>query len=188
MWMAPEKREVNRKKGRDNRKKGRVGITPKPPETRASTGFAGCPRARARKNKKKQVKNPGAPGTGHPCGVPPPLRGGSPSRISRPPKGASCPPFAPYGLDQPPSGWTPAWGLAPYAAGAGGGLRPFPAPRLRLSGFRRRQGRYAPPTAVSPLTPTPPLGRPRKRLLARSRRLPGYFERRGRVKAAEGTA
>ena len=80
------------------------------------------------------------PCTGHPCGVPPPLRGGSPSRISRPPKGASCPPFAPYGLDQPPSGWTPAWGLAPYAAGAGGGLRPSPAPRLRLSGFRRRQG------------------------------------------------
>ena len=37
--MTPEKREVNRKKGRDNRKKGRVGITPKPPETRASTGF-----------------------------------------------------------------------------------------------------------------------------------------------------
>ena len=189
MWMAPEKREVNRKKGRDNRKKGRVGITPKPPETRASTGFAGCPRARARKNKKKQVKNPGAPGTGHPCGFPHAYGAAPPPANRGPQRGPhGSPGFAPCGLDQPPSGWTPAWGLAPYAAGAGGGLRPFPAPRLRLSGFRRRQGRYAPPTAVSPLTPTPPLGRPRKRLLARSRRLPGYFERRGRVKAAEGTA
>ncbi|MES8952953.1 hypothetical protein U6V76_12840, partial [Cutibacterium acnes] len=59
--MAPEKREVNRKKGRANRKKGRVGTTPKPPETRASTGFAACPRARARKNKKKKEKKRGAP-------------------------------------------------------------------------------------------------------------------------------
>ena len=33
------------------------------------------------------------PREGHPCGVPPPLRGGSPSRISRPPKGASCSPL-----------------------------------------------------------------------------------------------
>lgn len=61
-------------------------------------------RARAKKQEKtikKPAKNPatetrsvdnanaaGVPCTGHPCGVPPPLRGGSPSRKSWPPEGA----------------------------------------------------------------------------------------------------
>ena len=69
-------------------------------------------REKTRKNKKKTSKkarcrNPACgqlsallacQGTGHPCGVPPPLRGGSPSRISWPPAGAAmCPPTA-YGL------------------------------------------------------------------------------------------
>ena len=160
MWMAPEKREVNRKKGRDNRKKGRFGITPKQPETRASTGFPGRPRARARKNKKKQVKNPGAPGTGHPCGVPPRLRRGSPSPESAPQRGAS---WAPSPL--PPAPRPRARGASrPLSSGVQGG-RPsayFLPPCLERIGFRRRQGRYAPPTAVSPLTPTPPLGVPKK--------------------------
>jgi hypothetical protein len=55
--MTPEKREINRKKGRANRKKGRIGITQKTLETRMNKGFAGSPRARAQKNKKKQEKN-----------------------------------------------------------------------------------------------------------------------------------
>jgi hypothetical protein len=55
--MAPQKREVNRKKGRANRKKGRVRGTSKTPKTRMDKGFAACPRVRARKNKKKLLKN-----------------------------------------------------------------------------------------------------------------------------------
>ena len=55
--MTPEKREINRKKGRANRKKGRIGITQKTLETRMNKGFAGSPRARAQKNKKKKEKN-----------------------------------------------------------------------------------------------------------------------------------
>jgi hypothetical protein len=57
--MTPQKRETNRKKGRDNRKKGRVREASKTTQTRMDKGFAACPRARARKNKKNYKKTGG---------------------------------------------------------------------------------------------------------------------------------
>jgi hypothetical protein len=54
--MAPEKSQDNRKKVRDNRKKDRIGITQKPPQTRMDKGFPGVPRARARKTIKNKIK------------------------------------------------------------------------------------------------------------------------------------
>jgi hypothetical protein len=53
LWIAPQKRQTNRKKGRVNRKKGRVREASKMPQTRMDKGFAASPRVRARKNKKK---------------------------------------------------------------------------------------------------------------------------------------
>jgi hypothetical protein len=50
--MTPQKRETNRKKGRDNRKKGRVREASKTTQTRMDKGFAACPRARAKKQEK----------------------------------------------------------------------------------------------------------------------------------------
>jgi hypothetical protein len=55
--MAPGKRQTNPEKGRTNPEKGRVRGTSKTPESLYPCGFAGRPRARARKNKKKQEKN-----------------------------------------------------------------------------------------------------------------------------------
>jgi hypothetical protein len=52
LWIAPQKRQTNRKKGRTNRKKGRIDEAF--PITRAHYARA---RIRARKNKKKQDKN-----------------------------------------------------------------------------------------------------------------------------------
>ena len=57
--MRPEKCQANPKNVRDSPKKDRIGITPKTPESLYPCGFAGRPRARARKNKKKQEKNLG---------------------------------------------------------------------------------------------------------------------------------
>ena len=57
--MKPEKCQANPKNVRDSPKKDRIGITPKTPESLYPCGFAGCPRVRARKNKKKQEKNGG---------------------------------------------------------------------------------------------------------------------------------
>lgn len=142
--MRPEKCQVDPKNVRDSPKKGRIGITQKTPESLYPCGFAACPRARAQKNKKKQEKNqqknplpiPGlwatstllaCQGTGHPCGVPPPLRGGSPSRKSWPPEGANWPPNtglqpAPRALldvgraaPRPPCGCAPLRGLNGHA-------------------------------------------------------------------------
>jgi len=56
MWIAPEKCQANRKNVRANRKKVRIGMTSKTPQSRASIGFAACPRARAQKNKKNRIK------------------------------------------------------------------------------------------------------------------------------------
>lgn len=55
--MAPGKRETNPEKGRTNPEKGRIERASKTPQTRMDKGFAGCPRVRARKNKKKLLKN-----------------------------------------------------------------------------------------------------------------------------------
>ena len=107
--MAPEKCQANRKNVRDNRKKDRIGITPKTPESLYPCGFAGCPRARAQKNKKKQEKNQqkspllkpglwatlgaaGVPCTGHPCGVPPRPAGAAPLPPIEPPEGGELAP------------------------------------------------------------------------------------------------
>ena len=139
-----KKGTVTGKKGQLTGKKGQFPAPPNRQETRASACFAGAPRARARKNKKKQEKNQqksplpkpslwatlgaaGVPCTGHPCGVPPPLRGGSPSRKSWPPEGANWPPNtglqpAPRALldvgraaPRPPCGCAPLRGLNGHA-------------------------------------------------------------------------
>ena len=52
----PEKGTVTRKKGQFARKKGQFAPYPNRPGTRASIGFAGGPRARARTNKKNRIK------------------------------------------------------------------------------------------------------------------------------------
>jgi hypothetical protein len=57
LWIAPEKRQINRKKGRCNRKKGRIEKKEKSSGTLASISFQACPRARARKNFKNLFKN-----------------------------------------------------------------------------------------------------------------------------------
>jgi len=57
LWMTPGKRQANPEKGRANPEKGRIGGTSKTPQTRMDKGFAACPRVRARKNKKKLLKN-----------------------------------------------------------------------------------------------------------------------------------
>ena len=59
MWIEPEKRDINPKKGTASPKKGTFWTIPKTPESLYPCGFAACPRARARKNKKKQEKNRG---------------------------------------------------------------------------------------------------------------------------------
>lgn len=53
MWMAPEKREVNRKKERADPENDRIGITQNRPETRMNKGSPASPRAHARKQEKQ---------------------------------------------------------------------------------------------------------------------------------------
>ena len=121
--MAPEKCQANRKNVRDNRKKDRIGITPKTPESLYPCGFAGCPRAQ--KNKKKQEKNqqknplpkPGlwatstllaCQGTGHPhrfAAAPLPANRG-------PPRGRVGPQIPAY---SPRLGRSSTWGVRPPA-------------------------------------------------------------------------
>jgi hypothetical protein len=53
LWIALGKCQAVSENVRDSSEKGRIERTPKTPQTRMDKGFAACPRARARKNKKK---------------------------------------------------------------------------------------------------------------------------------------
>ena len=57
MWIGLGKRRTNSEKDGMNSEKDGIHGTPKTPESLYPCGFAGCPRARARKNKKKLLKN-----------------------------------------------------------------------------------------------------------------------------------
>ena len=59
MWIGLGKRRTNSEKDGMNSEKDGIHGTPKTPESLYPCGFAGCPRVRARKNKKKQEKNGG---------------------------------------------------------------------------------------------------------------------------------
>ena len=119
--MAPEKCQANRKNVRDNRKKDRIGITPKTPESLYPCGFAGCPRARAQKTRKTRKNQQKTRCLNPACGqlrrcwrakasAPPPLRGGSPSRKSWPPRGRVGPQIPAY---SPRLGRSSTWACRP---------------------------------------------------------------------------
>lgn len=110
------------------------------------------------------------PREGHPSGVPPPLRGGSPSRSKCPPEGgALSPPARPAALPSPLRAGPPRGVLPHTPREQGGGLRPSSAPRLRLWALWPRQGPLRFPGVARVLAlagcgprqpPPPPLTRP----------------------------
>jgi len=133
-------RQTGKKSGMAGKKSG-FAERQKPPQTRMDKGFPGCPRARARKNKKKLLKNPC--GQCLPCGYLAPQRG------------ALWPPgFAPCGLDQnpPPGFWTPPRGVLPHTPREqGAGVALLLLPRLRLGRSCRVKGsRFAPASSPGP--------------------------------------
>ena len=118
LWMAPEKRDSNRKKGTANRKKGTVPGTPKSPGNPRQCLLCGrSSRARAKKTRKTGLKNMRARERQSPVlwttGAPSiaPLRG-----ASRAPNGGACGPPAPRGpaAPRPLRGGSPRWLLSRF--------------------------------------------------------------------------
>lgn len=211
--MRPEKVRQTRKKSEQTRKKSEFAGSQKrrkPLLHKAFLAVLARAREKTRKNriktsKKARCRNPACgqlsallacQGTGHPCGVPPPLRGGSPSPYRGPHWGPQYAPLRPTACAaspcvsplRPPSGGNESPSVV---RGVGHtGLRPFfpsPLPGAWPLRFSVKGSRFAPkssPVRCSGLRPCAPLRLPVSPLTLPLRSTAGKTNSRQQVKTA----